>query len=352
MQALKASSTAHCGSGASRKPRRSSSCSTPRPAWPPAPCCCVPRAQSNGDARGVSWAAPWPRHGGHTRRGGGARSSGGAAAPATQPQQPQQQQPQPQPPEGLRLEQMPRHVAIIMDGNSRWAQAHGWATRDGHEAGVTALRRSVEAAARWGVRALTVFAFSEENHGRPAAEVAFLFALFGRALEEQLPELHARGVRLRFIGGLQRLPPALRATIARAEALTEANPGLLLTVAVSYGARTDIAAAARALAEAVAAGRLRPEEITPAALEARLSTADALAAAGPVDLCIRTSGTQRLSNFLLFEMAYAELYFDPDLWPAFGEANFERALRAYAASERRFGGRMMSGGGGSGAAAR
>jgi undecaprenyl diphosphate synthase len=121
-------------------------------------------------------------------------------------------------------------------------------------------------------------------------------------------------------------------------------------VAVSYGARADIACAARSLAEAVAAGRLRPEDVTPAALEARLSSAGALAAAGPVDLCIRTSGTQRLSNFLLWEMAYSELYFDPDLWPAFGEANFERALRAYAASERRFGGR--GGGGGGGAAAR
>ncbi|KAI8470615.1 MAG: Undecaprenyl pyrophosphate synthetase [Monoraphidium minutum] len=231
-----------------------------------------------------------------------------------------------------------------MDGNSRYAQASGWRLSAGHEAGVAALRRAVAAAGRFGVTALTVYAFSEENWGRDASEVAFLLGLFERALAEELPALEAAAVRLRFIGERGRLPRALVRAMESAEARTAGNGGLLLTVAVSYSSHADIAAAAARLAAAAAAGAITPAQITPAALAAELSTAGG--GAGPVDLLIRTSDTQRLSNFLLWELAYAELVFEPALWPAFGGEHLERALRQFAARERRFGGRRPAGGGG------
>ena len=297
---------------------------------------------------------------GQQLEGSGANGgSGGEPATTSQPQsqqqqqqprgtkqQQQQQQQQPRPPDGLRPEQLPRHVAIIMDGNSRYASARGWPASAGHAAGVAALRDTVKAAARFGVRALTVYAFSEENWARGRAEVDFLMGLFSRALRDELPALLDASVRLRFVGGLARLPPALREEAARAEAATSGGGGLLLTVALSYSAQADIAAAARALAEDAAAGRLDPADVTPALLASRLSTAATLREAGPPDLCIRTSGEQRLSNFLLFEMAYAELVFESALWPEFGAAHLEAALRRYAASERRYGGRRGGGGGG------
>lgn len=247
----------------------------------------------------------------------------------------------PEPPDGLHISQLPQHIAIIMDGNFRYAQAHGWQLSAGHEAGVAALRRTVESCARFGVRGLTVYAFSEENWQRDGAEVAFLMALFERALRDELERLEDNNVRLRFIGSLERLPLGLQQSIVRAEAQTARNDGLLLTVAVSYSAQADIAGAARRLAEAVAEGRMRPEEVTAAAVASQLSTAPTLSEVGPPDLLIRTSNMQRLSNFLLFELAYAELWFEDVLWPAFGEEHLVRALRQYAARERRFGGRQV-----------
>lgn len=254
-----------------------------------------------------------------------------------------------------------------MDGNSRYAKARGWPLSAGHAAGVSALRATVAAAARFGVKALTVYAFSEENWRRPPAEVRLLMRLLARALRDEAPALRAQGVGLRVVGDLGRLPQEVREAAAAAEALTsapEAPEGeggvepqggqrrrtrMLLTVCVSYSAQSDIAAAARSLCADAAAGRLSPADVTPALLASRLSTARTVAeAGGPPDLCVRTSGERRLSNFLLFELAYAELEFEPAHWPEFGEEHLERALRRYAASERRFGGRVPRGGGGGG----
>jgi undecaprenyl diphosphate synthase len=227
----------------------------------------------------------------------------------------------------------PRHIAITMDGNGRWAAARGLARSAGHRAGLTPVRMCIEECARRGVEALTLFAFSSENWGRPAEEVGSLMGLFLEALEREIAELHQKNVRMRFVGERRTLSVRLQARIAAAEAHTAANAGLRLQIAVSYGGRWDIVQAAQQLARKCASGALRPEDITEEHLAAEL----ALAGLPEADLLIRTGGEYRISNFLLWDLAYAELYFSPRLWPDFAAADFEDALAFFASRERRFG---------------
>jgi undecaprenyl diphosphate synthase len=226
-----------------------------------------------------------------------------------------------------------RHVAIIMDGNGRWAERRGLPRALGHERGAEAVRRTVTAARQRGLGALTLFAFSQQNWGRPSPEVAQLMSLFGAFLTRERQELVRTGVRLRAIGERGRLPPELQAEIAATERATAGGSALALSIAVSYGGREDLVRAARALVDAARAGTLDPGAIDEEALGGALSTAGL----PPVDLVIRTSGEQRLSNFLLWEAAYAELYFTPCLWPDFGAAELGAALASYARRDRRFG---------------
>jgi undecaprenyl diphosphate synthase len=226
-----------------------------------------------------------------------------------------------------------RHVAIIMDGNGRWAERRGLPRLCGHERGADAVRRTVTAARKLGLEALTLFAFSEQNWGRPAGEVAHLMSLMRAYLRRERDELCANGVRLRLMGERARLPDEVRVELEATEAATAGNTDLLLTLAVSYGAREDLVQAARTLAAAALRGELAPEAIDEQSLAAALATRDL----PPVDLVVRTSGEQRLSNFMLWEAAYAELYFTPALWPDFGEDELAAALAAYGRRERRFG---------------
>jgi len=230
---------------------------------------------------------------------------------------------------------LPRHVAIVMDGNGRWARARHLPRTVGHQRGRRAVRATIRAAMRSGVPILTLFAFSSENWNRPIEEVDALMKLFINALEKELDELDQNGVRLSFIGERGRLDPQVRALMEAAETRTADNQRLLLQIAVSYGGQWDILQAARRLAESHAEARLDlddPQALR-AAFEARISTGDQ----PPVDLFIRTGGEHRLSNFLLWQMAYAELYFTDVLWPLFDEAEFDRALSWFAERERRFG---------------
>jgi len=228
---------------------------------------------------------------------------------------------------------IPRHVAVIMDGNGRWAARRRRPRAIGHRAGARTVNLCIDFCLTRGIGALTLFAFSSENWGRPDEEVGALMKLFVGALDREVGELHRRGVRLRFIGDRRRFSEAIRGRMAAAEARTAGNTGLTLTVAASYGGRQDIAMAARSLAEDVAAGRLRPDEVDEAALGARVALADLPAP----DLFIRTGGDLRISNFLLWQLAYTELWFTETLWPELGVEDLEQALRAYAARERRFG---------------
>ncbi|WP_207061748.1 polyprenyl diphosphate synthase [Motiliproteus sp. SC1-56] len=228
---------------------------------------------------------------------------------------------------------LPRHVAIIMDGNNRWAKARNLPSVAGHKAGVEAVRAVVDGCARYGVEALTLFAFSSENWRRPPGEVSGLMELFMLALKREVKKLHKNNIRLRLIGERSRFSESLQGKIAEAEALTRGNTGLTLNIAANYGGQWDIAQAAETLARRVQAGQLRPEEITPEALEAELSTAGQ-----PLpDLCIRTGGEQRISNFLLWQFAYAELYFSPVYWPDFDRGELEKAFAAFSGRQRRFG---------------
>jgi undecaprenyl diphosphate synthase len=227
----------------------------------------------------------------------------------------------------------PRHVAVIMDGNGRWAARRALPRHLGHRAGVKAVRAAVEGCARRGVEALTLFAFSSENWGRPAEEVSRLMELFVEAMEREVDELSKNGIRLRFIGDLAALKPHLREGIAVAEARTAGNQRMTLFVAISYGGRADIVQAARALANRVAAGDLLPEAIDESALAAELL----LGRTPDPDLFIRTGGEQRISNFLLWNLAYTELYFCDCLWPDFDDSEIERAFRHFASRQRRFG---------------
>ena len=227
----------------------------------------------------------------------------------------------------------PAHVAIIMDGNGRWAQAHGLPRFEGHRQGVEAVRRAVRSAIEHGVRYLTVYSFSSENWKRPPDEVAMLMGLLKRFIRNDLAELNQNGVRVRIIGQRERLAPDIASLLDEAEALTLSNRGLTLTVAFNYGARQEIVEAARRLAIEVREGRLDADSIGPDEFTAALGTAEL----PDPDLVIRTSGEMRLSNFLLWQSAYAELVFLPILWPDFDDAAFVLALDEYAARERRFG---------------
>ena len=222
-----------------------------------------------------------------------------------------------------------------MDGNGRWAAARGLPRVAGHRAGAQAVRRAIEAAGEHGVAWITLYAFSSENWRRSESEITDLTGLLRHYVRSELAEFAARGVRLRVIGERERFPADIRADLAHAERTTEANTGLNLTVALSYGARAEIVAAARACAEDAAAGRLDPAALDEAHFAGRLGTA----AMPDPDLLIRTSGEQRLSNFLLWQLAYAELVFLDVLWPDFAAAHFAAALAEYARRERRFGAR-------------
>ncbi|MDB5369725.1 MAG: uppS [Roseomonas sp.] len=234
---------------------------------------------------------------------------------------------------GGRPQGVPVHVGIIMDGNRRWARGRGLPSALGHKAGADAVRRTVEAAAKSGIGWLTLFAFSSENWQRPEDEVRDLTGLLRFYLRHEIAALHRNNVRLRVIGERERFGPETTAAIREAEALTAGNTGLNLTVALSYGSRAEIASAARALAREVAAGRLDPEALDENALARGLSTAGM----PDPDLIIRTSGEQRLSNFLLWQAAYAEFWFTETLWPDFGAAQLSEAVAEYARRERRYG---------------
>jgi undecaprenyl diphosphate synthase len=229
---------------------------------------------------------------------------------------------------------MPRHVAIIMDGNGRWAAARGLPRVEGHRRGVEALRKTVRAARELGISVLTIFSFSSENWSRPQAEIRDLLSLLRRFIRNDLADLHNSNVRVRIIGERDDLAPDIRSLLEEAENLTRDNDGLTLVVAFNYGARQEIARAARRLALEVAAGRLSADSITPERLGRHL---DAPNLPDP-DVIIRTSGEQRLSNFLLWQAAYSELVFVPINWPDFDRSALESAITEYRRRERRFGG--------------
>jgi undecaprenyl diphosphate synthase len=229
---------------------------------------------------------------------------------------------------------IPRHVAIIMDGNGRWAAARGLPRVEGHRRGVEALRKTVRAARELGISVLTIFSFSSENWSRPQSEIRDLLALLRRFIRNDLADLHDSSVRVRIIGERDDLAPDIRSLLEEAENLTRDNDGLTLVVAFNYGARQEIARAARRLALEVAAGRLSADAITPERLGRHL---DAPNLPDP-DVIIRTSGEQRLSNFLLWQAAYSELVFVPINWPDFDRSALESAIAEYRRRERRFGG--------------
>lgn len=228
----------------------------------------------------------------------------------------------------------PRHVAIIMDGNGRWAKQFGKFRISGHKAGVKAVKQAVRFAVSQQIDALTLYAFSSENWRRPAQEVSALMELFMFALDREVKIIHKYNVSLHIIGDKSRFSQKLQDKIKNAEKLTENNTGLVLNIAANYGGRWDIIQAAQTLAKKVQQNELNPEEIS----EELFSKFVCLSSLPPVDLLIRTGGEYRVSNYLLWQIAYAELYFTDVLWPDFTEQDFEKALIAFAQRERRFGG--------------
>ena len=237
-------------------------------------------------------------------------------------------------PQGLDPLRLPRHVAVIMDGNGRWARQRGLPRMMGHRAGVEALKRTLRLCSDWGVGALTAYAFSTENWSRPGEEVTFLMTLFERVLARELEALEREEVRIRFLGELEELPEGLQRLIADATDRTAGNSGIHFNVCTNYGSRRELVRAAQRLASQVAAGTLEPDQIDEAAFAAELHTAGE----DDPDLLIRTSGEQRLSNFLLWQLAYAELHLTDVLWPDFDARALERALLDYQGRQRRFGG--------------
>jgi undecaprenyl diphosphate synthase len=227
----------------------------------------------------------------------------------------------------------PVHVAIIMDGNGRWATARGLPRIAGHRTGAEAVRRTVKAAAELGIGYLTLFGFSSENWKRPLSEIDGLMGLLRHYLRGEIAEIHRNGVRLRVIGQRARLAPDIVTLIENGEALTRDNTGLQLTIALSYGGRDEIAAAARSLAQQVAAGTLDPDAIDEMMVGEHLLTADM----PDPDLVIRTSGEQRISNFLLWQTAYAEFSFTDTLWPDFAKSDLEKAVQDFHGRDRRYG---------------
>ncbi|MGE3144391.1 MAG: isoprenyl transferase [Pseudorhodoplanes sp.] len=241
---------------------------------------------------------------------------------------------------GLAGDEVPRHVAIIMDGNGRWAAARGLPRGEGHRRGVEALRRTVRAAGELGIEILTIFSFSAENWSRPASEIRDLMGLLRRFIRNDLAELHRSGVRVRVIGEREGLEPDVLRLLDEAVQLTQANSGLTLVVAFNYGGRQEIVRAAKRLAGEALAGRIDPAVIDEDGFAAFLDAPDIPAP----DLLIRTSGEQRLSNFLLWQAAYSELVFVPTFWPDFDRATLEDAIGQYGRRERRFGGLAAGGG--------
>jgi undecaprenyl diphosphate synthase len=231
------------------------------------------------------------------------------------------------------LASIPRHVAIIMDGNGRWAQQRGLSRGKGHEAGADSVRAVLRACREAGVKYLTLYAFSVENWSRPPDEVSGLMSLLVRFLQREEAELHAKQIRLRIIGRLEDLPPEAREGLARAMEATAAYDQGQLILALSYGGRTEIATAARRIAEEVKAGLLEPAQVNEALFARHLYAPDV----PDPDLLIRTSGEIRISNFLLWQASYAEFYFTPVLWPDFREEQFNEALREYGRRRRRYG---------------
>ena len=243
------------------------------------------------------------------------------------------------PPQGARvgsldLARVPRHIAVIMDGNGRWAQQRGLSRGHGHIAGIDALRETITASVRLGVEALTVYAFSTENWSRPQDEVDLLMSLFAETLIDELPLLHREHVRLQYLGDMDALPDETRATFERGLAETADHDGMVLAVAVNYGSRGEIARAARRLACACAAGELSPDEVDEQVIARELWTYPL----PDPDLLIRTSGELRLSNFLLWQCAYAEFVFTDVLWPDFTRWDLAEAIVEYQGRHRRFGG--------------
>ncbi len=237
-------------------------------------------------------------------------------------------------PAGLDPERLPAHVALIMDGNGRWARQRGLPRVMGHRAGVEALKRTLRLCSDWGIGALTAYAFSTENWTRPGEEVTFLMTLFERVLARELEALEREQVRIRFLGDLEQLPPSLRQQIDEASQRTANNTGIRFNVCTNYGGRRELVRAARRLAERAVAGQLATDGIDEEAFAAELLTAGQV----DPDLLIRTSGEQRISNFLLWQLAYAEIYITEVLWPDFDAEALHKALLEYQGRHRRFGG--------------
>jgi undecaprenyl diphosphate synthase len=231
------------------------------------------------------------------------------------------------------LGKLPQHIAIVMDGNGRWAERRGRPRSFGHRAGQKAVRATVEFCLREGIGALTLFAFSSENWRRPETEISALMELFLRALDREVKALDKNNVRVRFIGDVDAFQPGLRDRMRRAEATTAKNSALFLNIAVSYGGRQDIVAACRALIADVQSGRVAPDSLDETALHAYTALADL----PPLDLFIRTGGEHRVSNFLLWQLAYAELFFTDTLWPDVDAAVLRHACVDFAKRERRYG---------------
>ena len=236
-------------------------------------------------------------------------------------------------PTDLKRELLPQHVAVIMDGNGRWAKRQGLPRIMGHKRGVDALKDLLRCCQDWGIQALTAYAFSTENWKRPQEEVDFLMTLFQRVLRQELREMVEENVQIKFVGNLQALPRSLQQEISRSVEATKDNVGIRFSVATNYGGRQEILQACQAIAKQVQQGLLEPDEINEQVFESHLYTAGII----DPDLLIRTSGEMRLSNFLLWQMAYGEIYITDALWPDFDRAEFHRALCAYQQRERRFG---------------
>ncbi|RMF28251.1 MAG: isoprenyl transferase [Cyanobacteria bacterium J083] len=236
-------------------------------------------------------------------------------------------------PPNLDINRLPNHVAVIMDGNGRWAQRRGRPRIMGHQKGVDALKDLLRCCKDWGVKALTAYAFSTENWGRPLEEVQFLMTLFERVLRRELEEMMKENVKIRFVGNLAALPTSLQSEIARSMEQTASNTGIDFTIATNYGGRQEILQACRAIAQDVKNGLIDPEDIDESLFENHLYTQGL----SHPDLLIRTSGEMRISNFLLWQMAYAEIYVTQTLWPDFDRAEFHKALSDYQQRERRFG---------------
>jgi undecaprenyl diphosphate synthase len=236
-------------------------------------------------------------------------------------------------PADLKQDRLPKHVAVIMDGNGRWAKRQGLPRIMGHRRGVDVLKDLLRCCRDWGVQALTAYAFSTENWGRPLEEVEFLMTLFERVLRQELREMMQENVCINFVGNLAALPPTLQTEIARSMAETQDNQGICFTVATNYGGRQEIVRACKAIVNQVQQGLLHLDDINESVFERHLYTSGL----PDPDLLIRTSGEMRVSNFLLWQVAYAEIYVTDTLWPDFGRTEFHQALIAYQQRERRFG---------------